>query len=83
MLLDLDAGPDHYVLARRDPSEAVVIAFNRSDRSVSASFASIALDARVGITLVPLLGGGETTHVPGGKVMLELHPLSATAYQVK
>ena len=84
MLLDLDAGPDHYVLARRDPSEALVIAVNRSDKPVRASFASSALGARPGMALVPLLGGGETTHVTGEKVTLKLFlPFGAVAYQAR
>ena len=82
-LLDLDAGPDHYLFARRDATETVVIAFNRSDKPVSASFTSSALEARAGVALVHLLGVGEATHVQGEQVALMLPPCSVAAYQVR
>jgi glycosidase len=82
-LLDLDAGPDHYVFARRDGTETIVVALNRSDRPVTASFAAAALDAWPGMTLVPFLGDGEITPMDGDGIRLRVPACRAVAFGLK
>jgi glycosidase len=82
-LIDLEAKPKHYVYARKDPTETIVIALNRDDRPAISTFPAGALGARVGMRLLPLLGGGEETPVTGVTVSLKLPPLSAVAFELR
>jgi glycosidase len=82
-LLDLDAKVNHYVYARKDTRETIVIALNRDAKSATADLLAEAIDAHVGMRLVPLLGGGEVTIVSGPSISLKLPPLSAVAFALR
>jgi glycosidase len=82
-LIDLYADADTYVFARRDPTETVVIALNRSDKPATAIFSPRALETNAGASLAPLLGGGEEASTMGDRITLKLPPRSAVAYHLK
>jgi glycosidase len=82
-LIDLYANAHSYVFARRDPTETLVIALNRSDEPATAAFSPRAVDAKPGASLVPLLGGGEATSPIGDRITLKLPARSAVAYQLR
>jgi glycosidase len=82
-LVDLDAKANLYIYARRDSGETIVITLNRDAQEASASFPSAAIDARAGMRLAPLLGGGESTSVSGETITLKLPPRSAVAFALR
>ncbi len=82
-LTDLDSGPDHYVFARSDARETIVIALHRGDRPTVARFATEALGARAGMSLFPILGDGGPVRIEGGQISLQLAPCSATALELR
>lgn len=82
-LVDLDAKTQLYIYARRDSTETIVIALNRDVLPATTRFDAAAIDARAGMRLVPLLGGGEVTPVTGASISLKLPPCSAVAFEVR
>jgi glycosidase len=82
-MVDLHADPNVNVYARRDPTETIVIAFNRAAEPATAPIPAAAIDARAGMQLVPILGTGEATPVTGDRIALRLPPVSAVAYELK
>jgi glycosidase len=81
--IELDVQREHYVYARRDSAETIVFALNRSEQPANAHFAAAAIDARAGMRLHPLLGGGEEAQISGDTISLKLPPASAVAYELK
>jgi glycosidase len=82
-LIDLDAQQHVYVYARKAVTETIVVALNRDDRPSTSIIPAAAIDAREGIRLVPLLGGGEVISVSRRSISLKLPPLSAIAFQLR
>lgn len=82
-LTDLYADAETYVFARRDPTETVIIALNRSNRPAKVVFSPRAIDAGNRVSLVPLLGAGAGTSFGGDRFTLELPPHSAGAYELR
>jgi glycosidase len=82
-LLDLYADADTYVFARRDPTETVVIALNRGEKPATVIFSPRAIDAKEGVALVPLEGGGAESAAAGDRITLRLQARGAAAYQLR
>ena len=82
-LVDLYADPNVYVYARRDPTETIVIAFNRGAVPATVPIAAAAIDAPPRSHLVRVLGSGEPATLSDDRIALKLAPLSAVAYELE
>jgi glycosidase len=83
VLIDLYADADTYAFARRNPTETVVIALNRSDQPATPIFSPRAIDAKEGAALVPLEGGGAESAAEGDRITLRLPARGAAAYKLR
>jgi glycosidase len=81
--VDLDAGPEHYVFARRHANETIVVAFNRAEKPLTASFSVAAIEGRGGMSMVCLTGGSERIQVRGERISIELPAYSAKAFELR
>jgi neopullulanase len=81
-LLDLSFDEDAYAYARRDASETIVVALNRSAAPKEITFPASYLDARDGATLQPLLVATDRPAAAAGTLKLTVPARSAAVYKL-
>jgi glycosidase len=81
-LVDLFYDDDAYVYARRDESETIIIALNRSLSPKPLTIPAGWLEAADGARLLPLLGATQRVVATNGRFTLELPGSTAVAYRL-
>ena len=81
-LIDLFYDDDTYVFARKDQSETVVVAFNRSEQEKKVTVPVGLVDVKDGADIVGLIGTRTNARVVKGKVTLTLPERAAVAFKV-
>ena len=81
-MLDLHFDEDAYAYARRDASETVVVALNRSAASKELTVPASYLDLRDGARLSPLLGAKDGPTVAAGSLKMTVPAKSAVFYKL-
>jgi len=81
-LIDLFYDDEVYVFARRDQSDTIIIAFNRSEPLKRIVIPAATLGLRDGVELVPLLPAAPAL-VRDGMISLDLPEKTAVAFRVR
>jgi neopullulanase len=81
-LTDLFFDDDAYAYARRDASETIVVALNRSAAPKEISFPASFIDARDGSRLEPVLAAKDSPAAAGGAFRLGVPAKSAVFYRL-